>query len=146
MILLVLCPAQKCDGCEPDRHAFIARYGNENSEYMSNALLISSELSHLDLVALFNGLELTVEENERLLKRLAEMYRGKLSVRDYRKMSTTPELSFAEINHLGEHILHYSGIEKKDAFDVDNAATDIATTATQIAELARAARDKTRIP
>jgi hypothetical protein len=87
--------------CEGGRlRSFIARYGNEGSEHMSNALLGSAELSHLDLVALFNGLELTVEENERLLKRLTEMYRDKLSVRDYREMSTTPELHFGDGNVL----------------------------------------------
>jgi hypothetical protein len=48
-----------------------------------------------------------------------------------------------ELNQLGEHIIHYSGIEKKDALAVDNAATDIAATATQIADLARTARGTT---
>jgi hypothetical protein len=51
-----------------------------------------------------------------------------------------------ELNQLGEHIISYSGIEKKDAFAVDNAATDIATTAAQIAELARAARGTSTKP
>jgi hypothetical protein len=45
-----------------------------------------------------------------------------------------------EINRVGEHIVQYSGIDKKDAFAIDNAATDIATTAAQIAELARQAQ------
>jgi len=89
-----------CESRSGDYRSFIARYGNERSEYMSNALLGSSELSHLDLVALWNGLELTVEENERLLLRLASMYRDKFSVKDYREMSTTPELSFGSGNVL----------------------------------------------
>jgi hypothetical protein len=43
----------------------------------------------------------------------------------------------AEINRVGEHIVHYSGISRKDADDVRLRAEDIAKTASQIAELAR---------
>jgi hypothetical protein len=45
-----------------------------------------------------------------------------------------------EINRVGHHIVQYSGIDKKDALAIDNAASDIATTAAQIAELAQQAQ------
>ena len=42
-----------------------------------------------------------------------------------------------EINRVGEHIIHYSGISRGEACDVERAAEDIAKTASQIAEIAR---------
>jgi hypothetical protein len=43
----------------------------------------------------------------------------------------------SELNRVGTHIALHSGIDQKDAVIVDNIATDIAITATQIAEMAR---------
>lgn len=80
--------------------SFIARFGNRPEEYMSGPLLGTAELSRLDLVALFNGLELTPEEDTRLLRRLADMYRSKLSVRDYEKFSTGSRCVFGTGNAL----------------------------------------------
>ena len=67
---------------------------------MSNALLTCAELTPLDLVALCNGLELLPEENERLLRCLADMYRGKLNVHDYEKLFISPECPFGNGNFL----------------------------------------------
>jgi len=44
-----------------------------------------------------------------------------------------------EINQVGKHIQFHSGVDKRDANLVDDAATDIAVTAAQIAEIARQA-------
>jgi len=89
-----------CEG-SGDRRSFIARYGNREDQYMSGPLLGTAELSHLDLVALYNGLELLPEENERLLAKLADMYRRRLGgVREYQKLSAGGEVSFGSGNYL----------------------------------------------
>jgi hypothetical protein len=43
----------------------------------------------------------------------------------------------SELNRVGTHIALHSGIDQKDAVIVDDLATDIAVTASQIAEMAR---------
>jgi len=43
-----------------------------------------------------------------------------------------------ELDRLAEHVGTYSGIQLKDATFVDDVATSVAVTATQIAALARA--------
>jgi hypothetical protein len=53
------------------------------------------------------------------------------------RVRTAIERLSNEINSLAKHIASYSGIDSKDARFVDNIATDIAVTATQIAAMAR---------
>ena len=48
-----------------------------------------------------------------------------------------------DINQVAKHVALYSGVDKKDANAVDNLAADIAVTATQIAEIARASAGNT---
>lgn len=88
-----------CEGSGNYR-SFIARYGSGAAQYVSGPLLGTAELSHLDLVALYNGLELLPEENERLLLKLADMYRRRFSVQDYLKFSAGDEVSFGSGNYL----------------------------------------------
>lgn len=87
--------------CEGGRvRSFIARHGNRPEEYLSGGLLECTTLTKLDLVALFNGLELTVEENERLLRVLARERREKFSRKDYETMSTGADDNFGGGNIL----------------------------------------------
>jgi hypothetical protein len=44
-----------------------------------------------------------------------------------------------EINRVGQHAVDYSGIDPRDARFIENVCEDIAKTANQIAQLARAA-------
>jgi hypothetical protein len=45
----------------------------------------------------------------------------------------------SELNQLGEHIVSYSGVDKKDIRFVENVASDIAQTAAQIYQIAELA-------
>jgi hypothetical protein len=45
-----------------------------------------------------------------------------------------------EINQVGQHILHYSGIDAKDAMFIERIASDICETAAQIVQLAEDAQ------
>jgi len=64
---------------------FIARYGDEPSEYSSNSLFICCELTDLDKIALMSGLELTKEEESRLLNVMLRMYKTSLTLNDYKE-------------------------------------------------------------
>ena len=69
------------------RRTFIARYGDEGPEYSSCPLFCCVELTALDKVALYNGLELNEAEEKALLCCLAAMYKNKFTVNDYENMS-----------------------------------------------------------
>jgi hypothetical protein len=51
-----------------------------------------------------------------------------------------------KLNRLEEHVQQHSGINKNEAWDIDDLATDIAVTATRIAALARQAQGKKKKP
>lgn len=74
-----------CTG--PTGRSMIARYGSEGPEYTSGVLFGCEELTDLDKVALFAGLELLPEEERRLLGVLARMWRAKLTIEDYRELN-----------------------------------------------------------
>jgi len=65
----------------------IARYGSLGYEYMSGILFSCVELTPLDKVALYNNLELTEEEEGRLLRVFARMWKEKLTISDYQSMN-----------------------------------------------------------
>ena len=91
--------------CEAGRdRSFIARYGNKGSEYMSNGLFECAELTTLDKVALYNGLELTPDENERLLRVFASMYRERFSHKDARDLITSSDCTFGGGNIVWENV------------------------------------------
>ena len=72
----------------PDNvRSFIARYGNEGSEYASTRLFSCVELTRLDKIALYSGLELTAEEEKGLLRCLATMWKETQTRPDYRDTS-----------------------------------------------------------
>jgi len=75
--------------CEsgPSHRSMIARYGDRPDQYHSGVLFECTELTALDKVALFNMLELRDDENERLLRVLAAMWRSTLGVVNYEKLS-----------------------------------------------------------
>jgi len=62
------------------------------------------------------------------------------------RVKITLERIAREINQTGQHILNHSGVDPKEAMTIDNLATDIAVTATQIAELARRSMGSSRQP
>lgn len=72
----------EADGKEMPR-SIIARHGNRPEEYQSVPLFGCAELTDLDKLALFRGLELTTIEEARLLSVLARMYRDKLNRGEY---------------------------------------------------------------
>ena len=87
--------------CESkDDRSILARYGDRPDQYMSCPFLGCAELTRLDLVALYNGLELHPDENARLLQKLADSYRGKMGVRDYEQLAVSPEATFGRGNVL----------------------------------------------
>ena len=65
--------------------SLIARFGNKPDEYISGPLFCCAELTELDRLALYRGLELTELEEKKLLEVLAAMYRNGLSMKDYQK-------------------------------------------------------------
>jgi hypothetical protein len=75
----------------------IARYGDNGDEYTSSPLFICTTLTSLDQVALFNGLELTREEEVRLLKVLLRMYATGRSWEDIAKSATDIKLGKGNI-------------------------------------------------
>lgn len=82
-----------CGNDRRDARTMIARYGNEDSEYISGMLFCCVELTAFDKVALFNGLELTEKDKEKLLGCLSRMWKNKLSIEDYKSMNVS-SLSF----------------------------------------------------
>jgi hypothetical protein len=62
------------------------------------------------------------------------------------RVKATLERISRELNQTGEHVIHHSGINPREAMLIDNLATDIAVTATQIAELARQSMGSSRKP
>ena len=91
--------------CEGGRsRSFIARYGNRGSDYMSTGLLECVELTTLDKVALYNGLELTPDENTRLLRVFASMWKDKFNVRDAMALSTGTGCVFGSGNIVWEDV------------------------------------------
>lgn len=89
----------QADGSRLPR-SLIARYGNEPHEYTSGPLFCCGELTELDKLALYRGLELTKLEEKKLLSVLANMYQSGLSVKDYQKLGG--ELSFGKGNVMFE--------------------------------------------
>lgn len=67
---------------------FVARYGNRPEEYASGSLFGSAELTTLDLVALYNGLELTSSEEKKLLEVLVRHYKKVLDVPDLVRLAS----------------------------------------------------------
>lgn len=67
--------------------SIIARYGSDGPEYISGALFCCVELTVLDKVALFAGLELEPDEKTRLLAVLSRMWKSTLSLEDYRNLN-----------------------------------------------------------
>lgn len=91
--------------CEGGRvRSFIARYGNRPSEYMSGGLFECVELTTLDRVALYNGLELLPDEHERLLRVFAAMYRDHFGFQDARDLITSSECVFGAGNVVWENV------------------------------------------
>jgi hypothetical protein len=66
-----------CEKTIPGYRTFIARYGNEGGEYCSNMLFCCVGLTPLDMVALYNNIELTPEEEERLKNKAVEFMKEK---------------------------------------------------------------------
>lgn len=91
--------------CEGGRvRSFIARYGNRPSDYMSGGLFECVELTTLDRVALYNGLELTPDEHERLLRVFASMYRERFGLKDARDLVTSSDCVFGAGNVVWENV------------------------------------------
>ena len=65
----------------------IARFGSDGPEYISGPLFCCAELTPLDKMALFAGLELEPDEKDRLLSVLSRMWKSTLSLDDYRKLN-----------------------------------------------------------
>ena len=80
-----------CTG--PTGRSMIARYGSEGPEYTSGVLFGCEELTDLDKVALFAGLELLPEEEKRLLGVLARMWRQ--------------TIDYLGVNTYGNHYLNF---------------------------------------
>jgi hypothetical protein len=66
----------------------IARYGDFGSEYISGLLFSCEELTRFDKVFLYNGIELTEQEEKRALRILVSMYKQQLSFQDCKSFST----------------------------------------------------------
>lgn len=69
---------------DPSSRSLLERFGSEPHEYASAPLFGCAELTRLDRIALFNGLELNEHELERLLHVLSSMHREQAFTRqDY---------------------------------------------------------------
>ena len=66
----------------------ILRYGDECSNYSSSPLFCCVDFSEIDLFALYNGLELTTEEEEKVCKILVRKFKDKLLIEDLLKISS----------------------------------------------------------
>jgi hypothetical protein len=84
----------ECEGKLSQYRTIIARSGNDDDEYLSTILLGSQCFTPLDLVFLFNGIELTKPEESRVLKILITQWKNNLGMADFRNMSTGVECSF----------------------------------------------------
>jgi hypothetical protein len=91
--------------CEdaPQR-SFLARYGNRPEEYMSNRLFCCAELTVLDKIALYNGLELTPTEEKHLLRTFASMWRQGFNMNDAEQLVTSSDCTFGTGNVVFENI------------------------------------------
>ncbi len=66
----------------------ILRYSSECSDYCSSPLFCCVDFTEIDLFALYNGLELTEEEEERVCKILVRKFKDKLQLSDLQSMSS----------------------------------------------------------
>lgn len=83
---------------EPLCRTLIARYGDEGSQYTSGGLFECVQLTRLDKVALFCGLELTAVEEKSLLRILAMLWReSNETILAYQEFSSS-ELQFGKGN------------------------------------------------
>ncbi len=86
---------QECDfyicGGEGDTwRTIIARYGNEGPNYTSGGLFICVGLTPLDKFALAAGIEITTDEQERLIKLLLRQDRDRWKPYDYKNIPYEP--------------------------------------------------------
>jgi len=76
-----------CDGFLG--RTMILRHSSDLPDYCSSPLFCCVDFTEIDLFALYNGLELTEEEEKRVCKILARRFKDKLSIEDLRVMSSS---------------------------------------------------------
>jgi hypothetical protein len=71
--------------CGDKVRTIVIRHSDDPPDYSSGKLFECVTLTQLDKFALFNYISLTEEEEKRLLGVLAQMFRDKLSMKDYQE-------------------------------------------------------------
>ena len=97
------CDFYVCCDSRGDR-SFVARYGSDGAQYSSVGLFECIELTTLDTFALLHGLELTADEERRLLRLLLNTHKAELT-RDKRKiMGNNPNDLLGKAKHFSDPI------------------------------------------
>jgi len=84
-----------CEG--PERRTIIARYSDIGPDYSSTIIGGCTDITNLEMAALAQGLDLTTNEKDTLLKKLLTKHRQALSIKEVNKLlSDSPRIGTSD--------------------------------------------------